>query len=338
MKLLEDMELHTDAYRMYYVGMSDQRHEAQKQFKQIHVLFIREDHKDVEFCDKHFGSHLRKNNGFAPFRFQGGEWRVFTKARVSDRLMVNLAVAGSASLVNPPTRVYRLESAREGRDTPELEHRLLAPRLAAGNATAPAVEHRHLEADKLLIQQVLSAVRDHEKATGKVPARKGAGSVPTAPQEEEKKGWLKKWVLKSGGGAYGALQPDELKVNRQDFEGGPTPDASPEPVRVVYSTRKDSSGSEVVAKVWMTSSLSAEEQKKKKEGLLKAWDGEVGGLQPSDLTVQSQAFGDEQKPDVFKSSRSSEWKRVSYTTKRTKDGSEMVTSIRMMPQGDPTTA
>jgi len=287
MKLLEDMELHTDAYRMYYVGMSDQRHAAQKQFKQIHVLFIREDHKDVEFCDKHFGSHLRKNNGFAPFRFQGGRWRVFTKARVSDKLMVNLAVAGSASLVNPPTRVYHLESARAGLDTPEREHRLLAPRLAAGNATAPAAEHRHLEADKLYqqmleAQQVLaSALRDHEKATGKVPASKGAGSAPTASQEEEKKGWLKKWVLKPG-----------AKPGAKDSANG---DLQP--------------------------------------------DGEVG-LQLKELKVHSRAFRDGPEPELnsIDPQSSGTWRRVSYTTKRTKDGSEMVTSIRMMPQGDPTTA
>jgi len=326
------MELHTEQYRMYYVGKSPQRQEAggvQKQYVQLHVLFIREDHKDVDFCDKHFGPHLRKSNGFAPLRFQRGRWQVFTKAGRSDvELMVNVAVAGSASLMNPPTRVYLLENAKAGFDTPSLAvHRLHAPSEGAENTAAPAVEQRHLDPGSVSIVAGW---------TGKVTAGEAAGSSPTVPQE--RRGLLKKWVRKPGTGdsAFGDLQPDELKVTRQDFAPGPAPEPSKEPTKVVYSTTKDSSGSEALHKVWMPESGPAGQ----KQGLLKEWDGEVGRLQPADLKVYSQDFKGEAEPEVgmVKSQSPETWVRVLYTMKPTKDGSERVVRVRMVPAAQTTTA
>lgn len=76
------LALHTRAFRMYFVQISDSREvkaggDSKATTLQLHMLFISENHKSLDFCEQHF--LLVNKKTFQPFRYDDNDqtWKSF---------------------------------------------------------------------------------------------------------------------------------------------------------------------------------------------------------------------------------------------------------------------
>jgi hypothetical protein len=108
--LPRQLALHTKAFRMYFVQISEPRQNKAHGYSngnvilQLHLLFVSENHKSIDFCEQNF--LLVNKKTFQPFRYDASEqkWKSFDKPSESEagksdypflgrKVMVNVAIA-----------------------------------------------------------------------------------------------------------------------------------------------------------------------------------------------------------------------------------------------------
>ena len=246
--LPRQLALHTKAFRMYFVQISESRQNKAQGYSngnvilQLHLLFVSENHKSIDFCEQKF--LLVNKKTFQPFRYDESEqkWKSFdtpseSQAGRSDypflgrQVMVNVAIAQDIPIP------FKFAMPRQ--QEPPVQF-------------SSGLKWKFLEEHGGVIEAPLTFYNDSDGSTRKLKLcnrylKQGMCSFGAACTFDHKRGLLSSlpsWCSHllepvvgegggGGGGGSGGSGDDSLEVSAETSQASPA--ASPDRERVVSS-------------------------------------------------------------------------------------------------------